>query len=177
MKTFLMMRILRIYSLYFPVLVVHLLSPVQLFCDLMDCSPPGSSVHVISQARTLEWVAIFFSRGSSPPRNQSRVFCIGKQVLYHWATREAQDYIHNRTTCYNRRAIKNLGSNPSNPSYLAVWSWTCHPAFLSFLSSPIKKMSIIIPSPSASQGPYEDKAGGMLNMLYNWEGCYTDVRS
>ena len=65
MKIFLMMRILRIYSLYFPVLVVHLLSPVQLFCDLMDCSPPGSSVHVISQARILEWVAIFFSRGSS----------------------------------------------------------------------------------------------------------------
>ena len=40
-----------------------------------------------------------------------------------------------------------------------------------------EKMSIIIPSPSASQGPYEDKAGGMLNMLYNWEGYYTDIRS
>ena len=35
------------------------------FCDPMDCSPPGSSVHGISQARTLEWVAIAFSRGSS----------------------------------------------------------------------------------------------------------------
>ena len=34
-------------------------------CDLMDCSPPGSSVHEISQARILEWVAISFSRGSS----------------------------------------------------------------------------------------------------------------
>ena len=34
-------------------------------CDPMDCSPPGSSVHGISQARTLEWVAISFSRGSS----------------------------------------------------------------------------------------------------------------
>ena len=33
-------------------------------CDLMDCSPPGSSVHGISQARILEWVAISFSRGS-----------------------------------------------------------------------------------------------------------------
>ena len=30
-------------------------------CDLMDCSPPGSSVHGILQARVLEWVAIFFS--------------------------------------------------------------------------------------------------------------------
>jgi len=36
-------------------------------CDPMDCSPPGSSVHGILQARTLEWVAIFFSRGSSRP--------------------------------------------------------------------------------------------------------------
>ena len=32
----------------------------------MDCSPPGSSVHGISQARILEWVAISFSRGFSP---------------------------------------------------------------------------------------------------------------
>ena len=32
-------------------------------CDLMDCSPPGSSVHSIFQARTLEWVAISFSMG------------------------------------------------------------------------------------------------------------------
>ena len=34
----------------------------------MDCSPPGSSVHGIFQARMLEWVAISFSRGSSQPR-------------------------------------------------------------------------------------------------------------
>ena len=36
-------------------------------CDAMDCSPPGSSVHGIPQARILEWVAISFSRGSSNP--------------------------------------------------------------------------------------------------------------
>ena len=34
-------------------------------CDPVDCSPPGSSVHWIPQARTLEWVASSFSRGSS----------------------------------------------------------------------------------------------------------------
>ena len=38
-------------------------------CDALDCSPPGSSVHRIPQARTLEWVAIPFSRGSSRPRD------------------------------------------------------------------------------------------------------------
>ena len=43
------------------------LSRVQL-CGPMDCSPPGSSIHGIFQARVLEWVAISFSRGSSQPR-------------------------------------------------------------------------------------------------------------
>ena len=54
--------------------------------DPMDCSPPGSSVHVISQARTLEWVAISSSRGSSWPRDRtciSLVSCIGRWILYH----------------------------------------------------------------------------------------------
>ena len=38
-------------------------------CDPMDCIPPGSSVHGILQARTLDWVAVFFSRGSPQPRD------------------------------------------------------------------------------------------------------------
>ena len=54
----------------------------------MDCSLPGSSVHGISQARILEWVAILFSRGSFWPRDQTRVSCIGRRILYCWATRE-----------------------------------------------------------------------------------------
>ena len=40
-------------------------------CDPMNCSPPGSSVHEIFQARVLEWVAISFSRGSSQTRDQT----------------------------------------------------------------------------------------------------------
>ena len=62
----------------------------QPFCDPMDCSPPGSSIHGIFQARILEWVA--YSRGSSWPRDWTHVsccFCIGRWVLYHWATWEA----------------------------------------------------------------------------------------
>ena len=54
----------------------------------MGCSPQGSSVHRISQARLLEWVAISFSSGSSWPGNQACVSCIGRQILYRWATRE-----------------------------------------------------------------------------------------
>ena len=41
------------------------------FCNPMDCSSPGSSVHGISQTRNLEWVVISFSRGSSWPRDQT----------------------------------------------------------------------------------------------------------
>ena len=42
-------------------------------CDTMDCSLPGSSIHGIFQARVLEWVAISYSRGSSRPRDGTRV--------------------------------------------------------------------------------------------------------
>ena len=42
-------------------------------CDPMDCNLPGSSVHGIFQVRVLEWVAISFSRGSSQPKDQTRV--------------------------------------------------------------------------------------------------------
>ena len=55
----------------------------------MDCSPPGSSVQEILQARILEQVAISSSRGSSPPRDWTGISCIGRQILNHWATREA----------------------------------------------------------------------------------------
>ena len=56
------------------------------FCSSMDCSPPGSSIHGISQARILEWVAILYSRGSSWPRYRTRVSCvsgIGRQIIHH----------------------------------------------------------------------------------------------
>ena len=52
-------------------------------CDPMDCSPPGSSVHGIPQARILEWVAIPSSRGCSWPGDWTWVSCIGRWVLYH----------------------------------------------------------------------------------------------
>ena len=57
-------------------------------CNPMDYILPGSSVHGILQARTLEWVAISFSRGSSQPRNQTRVSCIAGRFFTNWAMRE-----------------------------------------------------------------------------------------
>ena len=54
-------------------------------CDLKDCVPLGSSVQGNFQAGILEWVAIFFSQGSSGPRDQtsvSPVSCTGKQIFF-----------------------------------------------------------------------------------------------
>ena len=52
------------------------------------CSP-GYSVHGIFQARILEWVAISSSRGSSRPKDQTHVSCIGRWILYQGVTWEA----------------------------------------------------------------------------------------
>ena len=56
----------------------------------MDCSPSGSSVYEISQARILEWIAISFSRGSSWPRNWTQVSCIVGRFFTDWSMRESQ---------------------------------------------------------------------------------------
>ena len=59
---------------------------LQSLWDSMDCSPPGSCVHGILQARILEWVAMPSSRGSSQPKDWmhiSYVSCISGQILYH----------------------------------------------------------------------------------------------
>ena len=58
-------------------------------CNPMDCRLSGVSVHGIFQARRLEWIAISFSRGSSRPRNRTRVSCIAGRCFTVWATREA----------------------------------------------------------------------------------------
>ena len=54
----------------------------------MDCSPPGSSVHRILQARILEWVAISFSRGSSQPLDWTQVSHVAGRHFTVWAPRE-----------------------------------------------------------------------------------------
>ena len=69
-------------------------------CHPMDCSPPGFSVDGISQARILEWVATSYSRGSSWPRQQTRV---------SWL---AGGFLTNGLPGKSRR--KNLNSGPAN---------------------------------------------------------------
>jgi len=77
-----------IAAAYYTKLIHYLLS---LTCACMcmqhsvmfDCSLPASSVHGIPQVRILEWVAMPSCRGSSLPRDQTLVPCIGRQILYH----------------------------------------------------------------------------------------------
>ena len=63
-------------------------------CDRMDCSPPGSSVHGILQARMLECVAMPFSRGSTWPRDWTQASFIAGRWFTSWAIREAPSIIH-----------------------------------------------------------------------------------
>ena len=59
-------------------------------CEPTVCSPPGSSVQGILQARILEWVAIPFSRSSPWPKDRTWVSCIAGGFFTTWTTREAQ---------------------------------------------------------------------------------------
>ena len=72
-------------------LVSHTLHqiPSLSLCSVMSNSVTPQTVHGIFQARILEWVAIFFSRGSCQHRDRTCVSCIGKQILYHCAPWEA----------------------------------------------------------------------------------------
>ena len=89
-------------------------------CEPVDYSPPGSSIHGISQARTLEWSAISFSRGSSWTRNRTRVSCItgrlGKGDDWGW-----DGWMASPTQC--TWVSVNSGS----------WWWTGRPGVLRFM--------------------------------------------
>ena len=73
----------------------------QTLSDPMDCSPPGSSVHAVLQARILEWVAISFSTGSSRARDQTWVSCTAGRLFTVSATRGAPwDHKHTHHSSY-----------------------------------------------------------------------------
>ena len=79
----------------------------QTLCNPVDYSQPGSSVHEISQARIMEWVAISYSRGLSQPRDLTRVSwvsCLDRWIFYHCTTWEVpihtQIHTHTHTHTY-----------------------------------------------------------------------------
>ena len=78
-------------------------------CDPMDCSLSGSSVHGIFQARILEWVAVSFSRGSSQPKDRTRVSCIASRRFTVWATR----WVSGKTSFCQCRSQRRCRFDPS----------------------------------------------------------------
>ena len=84
-------------------------------CDPMDCSLSGSSVHGIFQARVLEWIAISFSKGSSQPRNWTRVSRFAGRRFTVWATREASTSVSFLSKTHNNASLgKKHQTNPGN---------------------------------------------------------------
>ena len=69
------------FSVYICVCVCMCVQSCLTLCDPVDCYLPGSSVHGISQKRTLEWIAVSYSRGLSRPRDQSHISCLASRFF------------------------------------------------------------------------------------------------
>ena len=97
--------------------------------DPMDCSPPGSFVHGIFQARMLEWVAMPFSGGSSQPRDWTQVSCIAGGFFAVWANREGGRLSiflppHTNTHTHTLLVLFSLAF-PSSGDFPFLWTaWT-----------------------------------------------------
>ena len=131
-------------------------------CDPMDCSLPGSSVHGILQARTLEWIAMLSFRRFSWPREQtliSSVSCIGRRVLSTSPTWEAHrtqvpsmkeqvSFVSSldETRTQGRRKMEQswgwLTAQLLQSSGSIWWSWdgVCH--FLSFWAYSFRSLNV-----------------------------------
>ena len=118
----------------------------------MDCSPPGSSVHGILQARILEWVSIPFSRGSS--RKQTQFSCIAGRFFTVWAMWEVLLYAKHFAIIKNDNTSKWIGATCHNNMAFGarcgdMQAFTCiisaglhnmpphHPSTSGFLLSPL----------------------------------------
>ena len=96
------------------------------FCDPVDCSLPGSSVHRILQAKILEWVAISFFRESSCPRDQTPISytCISRWVLYHWGFADSSVGKESPHIAGDPGSIPGLGRSAGEGiGYLLQYSW------------------------------------------------------
>ena len=103
--------------------------------DPMDCSPPGSSVHGIFQAGILERVSISFSRGSSRPRDQTRVSSTAGRRFTIWATREAHTTQDIQVQSLGRE--DSLAKEMATHSSTLSWKipWTEEPGMLQCMGS------------------------------------------
>ena len=91
----------------------------------MDCRLLGSSVHGISQARILEWVAISLPRGSSWPKDQTSISWLGRQILYSWATRYLKHILWIVFFCGYQILLQLLSKTEELWSLLITHSYSC----------------------------------------------------
>ena len=119
------------------------------FCDHMDCRPSDSPVHGILQAGILECVAIPFSRGSSWPRDGTRVQCC-RQVLYHLSHQGRPKTLRNTSNIFFRILLVHLFKKTKNKGQVLecdfslqfLWAaWTCW-----LWLDPLAKMQILVQS-------------------------------
>ena len=132
-------------------------------CDPMDHSPPGSSVHGILQARILEWIAISFSRRSSPPRDWTCVSGIGRQILYHWATWEVPFLL---SPTYNSIAYTLANRKVEEVAYLG-------PIFLVNKALPASQLVSPLPSTPPPTPPTRSALVPLVYFLFlRYRVCY-----
>ena len=89
-------------------------------CNPMDCSPPGSSVHGILQARIVEWVAISYSRGSSQPRERTCISCLAGGFFTIEPAQKPHLEAH-----YPRYSLKTILSISEPVSAVTLWKLPC----------------------------------------------------
>ena len=128
-----------------------------ILCDPVDCSPPGSSVRGISQARILEWVAISFSRGSSQPREPTSPALAGRFFflpLSHWGNSAGLlgvSQIFQTLSCFHAF------------SQATQSSWDSPPCLLTWLTSPspleAHQLRAIFSKTHLSPAPLGEQAG------------------
>ena len=93
----------------------------------MDCNPPGFSVHGISQARILEWVAISFSKGFSWSRDWTCISCIGRQIFFFFFKPASHYCTSVKTNKQQKKKQLNANgrSQPWGETGLQVGLWCC----------------------------------------------------
>ena len=133
---------------------MHMLSRVRL-CDCTDSSSPGSSVHGIFEARTLEWAAISYPRGPSQPRDWNHVSCVsctGSRILQH---------------CTNKKVVLK-GSFKTKSQAMEHWKFLWHQhsncGMNTFKSGSLKDSQL-----SLNRNKYYFNTNAFLWDLYLWD--------
>ena len=132
----------------------------------MDCSPSGSSVHGILQARILEWVAIPFSRRSSWPRDPTWVSCIAGRFFTIWATRGARGHREsaaNQEACWVIFSPRRTSKHTSAPVWLHIHEYRLFHSRIARPSLPRHPWGFLFHHPA----PYLSRVGSSKTSQWN----------